>query len=117
VQNPIRIDNYDEPQPDVALLRPRGDDYAAATPTPPDILLLVEVSDSTLRIDLGRKARIYADAGVAEYWVVDLKNQVLYVHRDASAGRYATRQVLTSGEGINGQFAPEVQIGVAELFG
>ena len=55
VQNPIRIDSYDEPQPDVALLRPRADDYATATPTPTDTLLLVEVSDSTLRIDLGRK--------------------------------------------------------------
>jgi Uma2 family endonuclease len=117
VQNPIRIDNYDEPQPDVALLRPRADDYATATPTPTDILLLVEVSDSTLRIDLGRKARIYADAAVAEYWVVDLKNQVLYVHRDPAAGRYATRRVLGPGERISGQFAPEVVFGVAELFG
>ena len=117
VQNSIRIDNYDEPQPDVALLRPRADDYATATPTPTDILLLVEVSDSTLRIDLGRKARIYADAGVAEYWVVDLKNQVLYVHRDPAAGRYATRRVLGPGERISGQFAPEVVFGVAELFG
>ena len=91
MQNPIRIDNYDEPQPDVALLRPRGDDYAAATPTPPDILLLVEVADSTLRIDLGRKARIYADAGVAEYWVVDLKNQVCTCIAMRRPGRYATR--------------------------
>ena len=117
VQNPIRIDSYDEPQPDVALLRPRADDYAAATPTPTDTLLLVEVSDSTLRIDLGRKARIYADAGVAEYWVVDVKNLVVYVHRDPAAGRYATRRVLGSSERISAVFAPEVEFGVAELIG
>jgi Uma2 family endonuclease len=117
VQNPIRIDSYDEPQPDVALLRPRADDYAAATPTPTDTLLLVEVSDSTLRIDLGRKARIYADAGVAEYWVVDVKNLVVYVHRDPAAGRYATRRVLASSERISAVFAPEVEFGVAELIG
>jgi len=117
IQNPIRIDNYDEPQPDVALLRPRADDYATATPTSTDTLLLVEVSDSTLRIDLGRKARIYADAGVTEYWVVDVKNLVVYVHRDPAAGRYATRQVLGPGERIHGAFAPDVEFGVAELVG
>jgi Uma2 family endonuclease len=117
VQNPIRIDNYDEPQPDVALLRPRADDYATATPTSTDTRLLVEVSDSTLRTDLGRKARIYADAGVAEYWVVDVKNLVVYVHRDPAAGRYASRRVLGPGERIHGAFAPEVEFGVAELVG
>jgi Uma2 family endonuclease len=117
VQNPIRIDSYDEPQPDVALLRPRPDDYATATPTPADILLLVEVSDSTLRIDLGRKARIYADAAVAEYWVVDLKNQALYVHRDPAAGTYSSRRVLSRSDRIQGAFAPAVEFGVAELVG
>jgi Uma2 family endonuclease len=117
VQNPIRIDNYDEPQPDVALLRPRADDYATATPRPPDILLLVEVSDSTLRIDLGRKARIYTDAGVAEYWVVDVKNRVVYVHGGPAAGRYATRRVLGPSERVRGAFAPEVEFAVAELIG
>jgi Uma2 family endonuclease len=117
VQNPIRIDNYDEPQPDVALLRPRADDYATATPTSTDTRLLVEVSDSTLRTDLGRKARIYADAGVAEYWVVDVKNLVVYVHRDPAAGRYTSRRVLGPGERIHGAFAPEVEFGVAELVG
>ena len=77
IQNPIRIERYDEPQPDVVLLRPRPDFYATATPTPADILLLVEVADTTLRTDLGRKARIYASGGVTEYWVVDLNQRVL----------------------------------------
>src|SRR5579864_8113081 len=92
VQDPIRVEPYDEPQPDVALLRPRPDFYASATPTPPDVLLLVEVADTTLRTDLGRKARIYASGGVSEYWVVDLNNRVLYVHRSPARGTYAERQ-------------------------
>jgi len=115
IQNPIRIDNYDEPQPDVALLRPRADDYGTARATPADILLLVEVSDRTLRTDLGRKARIYASGGVAEYWVVDLNNRVLYVHRAPAAGSYTSRRGVGTGERISADFAPEVDFEVAEL--
>jgi len=77
IQNPIRIVDYDETQPAVALLRPRADDYGTATATPADILLLVEVADRTLRTDLGRKPRIYASGQVREYWVVDLNNRAL----------------------------------------
>src|SRR6266571_4461481 len=86
IQNPVRIGDYDLPQPDVALLKPRADFYGSRKATPTDVVLLVEVSDSTLRTDLGRKARIYADAGISEYWVIDLNNRVLYVHRSPTAG-------------------------------
>jgi Uma2 family endonuclease len=115
VQNSIRIDNYDEPQPDLALLRPRADDYSTVKATPAEILLLVEVADRTLRTDLGRKARIYATGGVVEYWVVDINNRVLYVHRAPEAGRYASRQVLGRTDRISALFASEVEFEVAEL--
>lgn len=115
VQNSIRIDNYDEPQPDVALLKPRADDYGGAKATPADILLLVEVADRTLRTDLGRKARIYAGGGVTEYWVVDVNNRVLYVHRAPEGGRYAFRRRLSITARVSATFAPEVDFGVAEL--
>jgi Uma2 family endonuclease len=115
VQDPIRIEHYDEPQPDVALLRPRPDFYATATPTPADILLLIEVADTTLSRDLGRKTRIYASGGVVEYWVVDINNRVLYVHRAPEGGRYASRQVLSSSDRITATFAPEVEFEVAGL--
>src|SRR5919205_4133214 len=117
VQNPIRIENYDEPQPDIALLRPRADFYASATPTPADILLLVEVADTTLRTDLGRKARIYASGGVTEYWVVDLNNGVLYVHRSPSGATYTERLVLAPGERVGAGFAPEIELAVGEVTG
>jgi Uma2 family endonuclease len=115
VQDPIRIERYDEPQPDVALLRPRPDFYATATPTPADVLLLVEVADTTLRTDLGRKARIYGSGGVSEYWVVDLNNRVLYVHRAHEGGGYASRRVLSVTDRLSATFAPEVEFEVAEL--
>jgi len=117
VQNPIRIERYDEPQPDIALLRPRTDFYASATPTPTDILLLVEVADTTLRTDLGRKARIYASGGVSEYWVVDLNNRVLYVHRSPARGTYAERQVLAPRERVAAGFAAHFEFAVAEVTG
>jgi Uma2 family endonuclease len=117
VQNPIRIERYDEPQPDVALLRPRPDFYASSTPTSADVLLLVEVADTTLRTDLGRKARIYASGGVSEYWVVDLNNRVLYVHRSPSGATYTDRQVLAPGERVAAVFAPHVEFGVEEVTG
>ena len=117
VQDPIRIERYDEPQPDVALLVPRPDFYEATTPTPADLLLLVEVADTTLGTDLGRKARIYAGGGVAEYWVVDLNNRVLYVHRSPARGAYAERQVLTPGEPVAAGFAAHIEFRVEELTG
>jgi hypothetical protein len=117
VQNPIRLERYDEPQPDLALLSPRPDFYASATPTPADVLLLVEVSDTTLRTDLGRKARIYASGGISEYWVVDLNNRVLYVHRSPARGTYAVRQVLAPLERVAAGFAPHIEVGVEEVTG
>jgi Uma2 family endonuclease len=117
VQNPIRIERYDEPQPDVTLLRPRPDFYAASTPTPADILLLVEVSDTTLRADLGRKARIYASGGVLEYWVVDLNNRVLYVHRSPARGTYAERQILAPGERVAAGFALRIEHAIEDVTG
>jgi Uma2 family endonuclease len=117
VQDPIRIERYDEPQPDVALLKPQPDFYASATPTPADILLLVEVADTTLRTDLGRKARIYASGGVAEYWVVDLNNRVVYVHRSPARGTYTERQVLAPSQRVAAGFAPHLEFGVEEVTG
>ncbi len=115
VQNPVRVGEHDEPQPDVALLRPRADDYATGKATPADSLVLVEVADRTLRTDLGRKARIHASAGVVEYWVVDLNGQVVYVHRDPRQAGYATREVRPRGAALAVAFAPEVRLLVDDL--
>jgi Uma2 family endonuclease len=117
VQNPIRLDEYDLPQPDVALLRPRPDYYATGKPEACDVLLLVEVSDTTLRTDLGRKARIYAGAGVAEYWVIDVGTRSLYVHRSPLDGRYQHREMLTSSEIVQPDFAPDLAFRVVDLTG
>ena len=72
VQSPLRLDVYNEPQPDVMLLRSRADDYRASHPSAADVLLLVEVSETSLAYDRGIKLALYAKFGVPEVWIVDL---------------------------------------------
>lgn len=119
VQNPVRLDPFDEPQPDVAVLRFRSDFYGSSKATARDILLLVEVADSSLREDLRDKRDVYARSGIQEYWVIDLNQQLVHVHTspDAATGRY--RQVITVGRGreLAPLFAPGVVIRVDEVLG
>ena len=116
-QNPVRVSQIALPQPDRALLKPRADYYSSSTPRPEDVLVLVEVADTTVRTDLGRKARIYAAAGVKEYWVIDLNSRSIYVHRQPSGGEYAVRAVLRNSDHLSAQFAPDVWFTVDEILG
>jgi Uma2 family endonuclease len=76
VQNPVRLNDGSEPEPDVVVLRPRTDDYETATPCPSDVLLLIEVADSNLDDDRGIKAPLYAEDGVAECWIVNFRGSL-----------------------------------------
>ena len=98
VQNPIRLDDRSEPEPDVAVLRPRADDYRAALPTPPDILLVIEVSDSTLAYDRAVKAPLYAVHGLPEMWIVDLVGRKVEVHRKPAGGLYTDVSRVGAGD-------------------
>lgn len=88
VQNPIRLGGNSAPQPDVALLRPRQDRYASALPRAEDVLLVVEVADSTLAYDRDVKVPLYARHGVAEAWLIDLQNNRLHLFTSPAAGGY-----------------------------
>jgi Uma2 family endonuclease len=79
VQNPVRLNEYNEPQPDLTMIRPR--DYRESLPIPADVLLLIEVSDTTLAYDRGVKLPLYARAGVREVWIVDLPGETIASHR------------------------------------
>lgn len=91
-QNPIRLNPYSEPEPDVALLRPSDDFYAAETPGSQDALLVIEVADSSLEHDRTNKIPLYARAGIGEVWLVDLDGRVVDVYRNPSAEGYLLRQ-------------------------
>jgi Uma2 family endonuclease len=114
-QNPVRVGQIDLPQPDLSLLKPRADYYSSSTPRPEDVHVLVEVADTTVRTDLGRKARIYATAGVQEYWVIDLNSRSVYIHRQPTGGDYAVRTVLKGSDRLNALFAPDVSFTVDEI--
>lgn len=90
VQQSLRLGRQDEPEPDIALLKPRADFYAGALPTGADALLVIEVADSTVAFDLRTKARLYATHGVRVYWVIDLANDTLHVHAAPRDGGYET---------------------------
>ena len=114
-QNPLRLSNVSEPEPDFLLLRPRADDYASGHPNAGDVLLLIEVSDSSLRYDSDVKAALYARHGVTEFWILDVQARSVTVHRDPSSGAYAS--VATVREGVLPVAAlPGVSLAVAEIF-
>ena len=111
-QMPMRIGNS-EPEPDYAVLTGSVDDYLDSHPE--KALLIVEVSDTTLREDQGRKARIYASANIAEYWILNLKTRELEVLREPASGAYTLKRSLNEDEKVSPLLAPETQIAVADM--
>ena len=114
VQTPLRLDAYNEPQPDVMLLRPRPDDYKKRHPGAADVLLLVEVSDSSLAYDRNTKLALYAQFGVPEVWIVDIPGGAVEVYRTLKDGAYAPGERLTAGR-LSPGLVPELAIDVAAL--
>ena len=102
-QNPVVLDDRSEPQPDVALLRPPLERYSAH-PRPKDVLLLIEVADTTLAHDRDRKSLLYARSGITETWIVDLEGQEILVLRGPSRDGYRDAHRARHGETI-GVFA------------
>ena len=114
-QNPLRLDDHSEPEPDFLLLKPSPDDYTARHPRPDDVFLLVEVSDTTLGYDRAEKIPACGRAGIAEVWLVDLNHARIEVYRDPCFTGYAARTVLSPGDPIAPQAFPDAVVTVAEL--
>jgi len=112
-QKPFALDDRSEPEPDVAVVRGLLRDYADAHPS--SALLIVEVADSSLAFDRGNKATAYARNGIAEYWVLNLREQVLEVHRMPESMGYRERQVLERRDKIAPLAAETCGIAVADL--
>ena len=117
VQNPLRLDVYNEPQPDVALLRPRDDFYASSHPGPGDVLLVVEVVETTASYDRSLKVPLYARFGVPEVWLVDLNAETVEVYRGPSASGYQDIRYLGRGETLAPAAFPDVAIPVDAVLG
>ncbi|MGH7972236.1 MAG: Uma2 family endonuclease, partial [Limisphaerales bacterium] len=114
-QDPLRLDDHSEPQPDVMLLKPAPDDYTSRHPQPDDVFLLIEVSDTTLDYDRGEKLPAYGRASVAEVWIVNLQNGTFEVYRDPHFTGYGSKAVLRAGEQAKSLAFPDLVVDVAEL--
>ena len=116
VQNPISIDRFNEPQPDFTVSRLRADRYRTGRPGPTDILLLIEVADSSLRFDRAVKLPLYARSGVAELWIVDIRHRLLAVYRQPAGDGYAERSSYKPGDTVTLSLAPEISLEVDRVF-
>jgi len=115
-QNPINLNHHSEPQPDIALLRYRDDFYRHTRPGPADIILLVEVADSSLRYDLDVKLPLYARHGIPEVWIVDLQRQRLEIHRRPEESAYLEKRCPDKGEFISPRGLAECGFDLEDLF-
>jgi Uma2 family endonuclease len=114
VQNPLRLGESSEPQPDIAVVRDRS--YAAAHPEAADVLLLIEVADTTLEFDRDIKLPLYARHGIPECWLIDVAGSQLSIHREPAEGEYRHIRRPTSGETLHLLASDGPALRVADLF-
>lgn len=116
VQNPITLPPLNEPQPDIAVLKPRADKYRHALPSAADILLVIEVADTTLRYDRDIKIPLYARHGIVEVWLVDLQSESVIVHRQPTPEGYGDVSAAASRDVISPLGLASVQLDLGELW-
>lgn len=117
VQDPIRLGEHSEPQPDLTLLRPREDFYASGHPGPEDILLVVEVVEASAQCDREIKLPLYARYDIPEVWLADLEGGVVEVYREPSPEGYRRVDTLNRGNSLSLKFFPELEILCEEVLG
>lgn len=118
VQNPIRLAAQNsEPEPDISLLRPKRDYYASAHPTPTDVLLVVEVADSSLSYDRNVKIPLYAEAGIPEVWIMALEEVRIERYSGLEGGEYRDMSYFYPGDSIAPALLPNARLDVGRLFG
>ena len=106
-----------EPQPDLTILRPRQDFYAESAPQPEDVLLLVEVSDSSLPYDREVKLPLYARSGIQEMWIVDLHGQTIEVLQKPDKAGYQMERLLKRGQSFSSSAFPDLELKVEQILG
>jgi len=117
VQDPVHLNDFSRPQPDVFLLKPRDDFYVQAHPTPDDILLIVEVADTTINYDRKVKVPLYARAGISVVWLVDLNRDLIEVYARPAGGAYQELSEARRGDTLTLESLPGFKLGVGEILG
>ena len=117
VQDPITLDAYSAPEPDLVLLRPRADFYAEAHPSAVDVLLAVEVADTSVDYDREVKLPLYAQAGLPEVWLIDLQKSRIEVYARPQGGAYQQRVEVTADATLTSPTIPQLALAAADLLG
>lgn len=116
VQAPLIAGQLSVPEPDLALLKPRSDRYASAHPGRADVMLVIEVADTTLRADLETKVPLYGRSGVPEVWVVAVGESAVHVFREPGINGYRKTFVANGEDELTPLVQPGVRLRVAEIF-
>jgi Uma2 family endonuclease len=114
-QDPILLDNFSEPEPDLAIVSGKILDYADRHPSPENIYLVVEVADSTLKKDCEVKDKLYARSNISDYWVVDVKNRQVHIFRTPTPTGYASHLILSDSQIISPLAFPAIVLPISSI--
>ncbi|HJZ68901.1 MAG TPA: Uma2 family endonuclease [Blastocatellia bacterium] len=117
VQDPVRLSDFSEPQPDIALLKRRPDFYRSGHPTPAEVLLIVEVGDATIEYDRRVKVPLYARSGIPEVWLVDLVGDLIEIYGQLVNGRYQSFREARRGDALTLGALPKFVVAAEEILG
>lgn len=115
VQNPVRLNDYSEPEPDIAVLKPRDDFYIAAHPGVEDIVLVIEVAETSLEYDREVKLPRYAQAGIPEVWLLDLQHHLVAVYTQPTNAMYQSIQIVRGEEVVRSSVLPALVLTATTL--
>lgn len=117
VQNPIIVSDYSEPEPDLAVLRLRGDYYEQELPQSADVLLVVEVADTSIEVDRSVKVPLYAQSGIPVTVLVDLPKELIEVHSQPANGQYQSIKIFRRGDSFQLDVLPQLSLSVDDILG
>jgi Uma2 family endonuclease len=115
VQDPVKLNERSEPEPDIAVVKIDPLDYADHHPTPTEIYLIIEVADSSLKLDTEIKAKAYSQAGIKDYWVLDVVKRELIVFRNPTTEGYQNQEIITEHQNISPLDFPDLEIVVSQM--
>lgn len=114
-QDPIQLDDFSEPEPDLVLVQGTIQDYVEHHPRPDQVYLVVEVADSTLKQDCEVKDKLYAQAGITDYWVLDLNNRQLHIYREPTSIGYTRHLILTEPNQASPSAFPTITLSLTQI--
>ena len=115
IQDPIKLNERSEPEPDIAVVKVDPLDYADHHPTPSEVYLIIEVANSSLILDCETKAKAYSQAGITDYWVLDVISRQLHIFREQTQEGYENKVILAENATISPLAFPDLQIVVLEM--